>query len=313
VLSTGTIDPGNFPLRVSFPSDMKTPFAVLLALVLIVLPQLSAAAGPALVTAPGGLAVTGDEVNADVAQRVPADARAQILSTPGDVAQLAVNIAMRRVLAAEAEKAQFDKDPQVALQLRLARERVLAEARLAQIDGERPERAALEKAALAEYRAEPDKYAMPEEVRVRHILIDSRSCEPEKRIAELLQQARAPGADFVALARANSQDQGSAARGGDVGFFAAGRMAPEFEKAAFALKNPGDISDVVKTKSGLHIIRLEERKPAGQQPFEKVRDAIVQDLSAREVRRRRAEATDATTKSLQVNREAVEAFAKQAR
>lgn len=289
------------------------PLAVLLLLTSISLGPVSRAAGPALITGPGGLAVTADELAADAAQRIPPDARKQILSQPGDVAQLATNLAMRRALAAEAERAKLDQDPTVAIQLRLARERVLAEARLAQIDGQMPDRATLEKAALAEYRAEADKYVTPEEVRVRHILIDAKSCEPDKRIAELLQQARAPGADFAALAREHSQDPGSARRGGDLGFFAAGRMAPEFEKAAFALKNPGDISDVVRTSFGLHIIRLEERRPAVRQPFEKVRDRIIEDLVARESRNRRSLAGEAMLKSLQVDQAAVEAFAKQPR
>lgn len=289
------------------------PLAVLLLLTSTLLGPASHAAGPVLVTGPGGLAVTADELAADAAQRIPPDARRQVLSQPGDVTQLATNLAMRRALAAEAERAKLDQDPTVAIQLRLARERVLAEARLAQIDGQMPDRATLEKAALAEYRAEADKYVTPEEVRVRHILIDAKSCEPDKRVAELLQQARAPGADFAALAREHSQDPGSARRGGDLGFFTAGRMAPEFEKAAFALKNPGDISDVVRTSFGLHIIRLEERRPAGRQPFEKVRDRIIEDLVARESRNRRSLAGEAMLKSLQVDQAAVEAFAKQPR
>jgi peptidyl-prolyl cis-trans isomerase C len=290
---------------------MKKTIVVLFAVALGGLSQPANAAGSPLVTGPGGIVVGTEELEADAAQRLPADVRPQVLSQPGDVAQLAINIAMRRALAAEAEKAQLDKDPQVAVQLRLARERVLAEARLARIDGDKPDRAVLEKAALTEYRAQPEKYRTPEEIRVRHILLDLRSCDAEKRIAELLQQARGPGADFAALASEYSQDPGSAKRGGDLGFFAAGRMAPEFEKAAFALKNPGDLSGVVQTKFGWHIIRLEERRPAGQQPFEKVRDAIVEDLAAREIRNRRTLATEATMKHIQVDKAAVEAFAKQ--
>jgi len=283
------------------------------ALISICLAPLAAAlaAPPVLVTAPSGLSVTADEVLADAVQRLPAETRAQLLSQPGNVAQLATDVAMRRALAAEAEKAQLDKDPRVVLQLRLAHERVLAEARLAQIDGQRPERAALEKVALAEYRVEANKYVTPEQVRVRHILIDKRSCDADKRIAQLLEQARAPGADFAALARENSQDPGSAKRGGDLGFFERGRMDPEFDKAAFVLAKPGDVSDVVRTEFGLHIIRLEERKPAARQPFEKVREAIIQDLVTREIRNRRTLATEAISKSLQLDREAVEAFAKQ--
>jgi peptidyl-prolyl cis-trans isomerase C len=289
-------------MRIALPS---------IFLLAALLPFPSLAAATALVTATGGVNVTGDDVVAEAAQRIAPEVRAQLLSQPADAAQLAIGIAARRLLAVEAEQSQLDKDPRIAAQLRLARERILAEARLERIEGDKPDRAALERLALAEYRAQPEKFRTPEEVRVRHILIDARSCEAEKRIGELLLQARAPGADFAALAREHSQDPGSAKRGGDLGFFPAGRMAPEFDKAAFALKNPGEVSDAVKTKFGWHIIRLEERRPAGQQPFEKVRDSIVEDLATRESRNRRTLATEALMKGIQVDKAAVEAFAKQ--
>ena len=292
---------------------MRTPSFALLALLfaVVALQQPAMAAEPALVTTSGGIAVTGEDVAVDVAQRMAPETRAQTLAQPSDVAQLAIGIAARRMLAAEAEAAQLDKDPAVATQLRLARERVLADARMAQIDGKEPDSATLEKAALTEYRAQPEKYRMPEEIRVRHILIDARSCEAEKRIAELLQRARAPGVDFAALASEYSQDPGTAKRGGDLGFFSAGRLPAEFEKAAFALKNPGDLSGVVQTKSGWHIIRLEERRPAAQQPFDKVRESIVRDLTARDVRSRRAQVTEALMKDIRVDKDAVEGFARQ--
>ena len=271
------------------------------------------AASPVLVTAPGGIAVTADEVMAEAALRLPAEVRGQAMADPRNVATLANDIAVRRVLAAQALEAGLDKDPEVAFRLQVARERTLSEARLAQLDSRKPDRAALEKVALADYRANPDKFMTPEQVRVRHILIDARSCDAEKQIAQLLEQARAPGADFAVLAQRYSQDPGSAKRGGDLGFFERGKMAPEFDKAAFALTKPGEVSDVVRTQFGFHIIRLEERRPAAREPFEKVRDPLVRDIEQREARNRRALVTDPIGASLQVNAEAVEALAKQAR
>jgi len=279
----------------------------------VALLDVSSAAEPVLATGPGGISVTTEEVLAEAAQRLPADVRAQALAEPRNVTTLVNDVAMKRALALQAETAQLDKDPAVALQLKLARERVLAEARLAQVDGQKPDRAAMEKAALAEYRAQPDTFVTPEQVRASHILIDARSCDAEARIAQLLAQARAPGADFAALAREHSHDPGSAKRGGDLGFFERGRMAAEFDKAAFALARPGDISDVVRTSFGYHILRLEERKPAGRQPFEKVRDSMVQDLINREIRNRRRLATDAISKEVRLDQEAIAAFAKQPR
>jgi hypothetical protein len=105
------------------------------------------------------------------------------------------------------------------------------------------------------------------EVRVRHILLrfeeqqtDVQRTELRQR-AEQLRQRAVGGDDFAALARQHSQDPGSAERGGDLGFFGRGRMVPPFEEAAFALR-PGEISPVVESPFGYHIIRLEERRAA---------------------------------------------------
>ncbi len=265
--------------------------------------------GP-LATGQDGVKVTSGEVIADVNMRVPPESRETVLSNPSNVAQLASSIALRRALAAEAEKQQLDKDPHVAYQLQLAREQILADARIEQAEGSPPDMAVFERLAQSEYRANPDKYALPEKVRVRHILIDARSCDAQKRIDELLVLANAPGADFAKLATENSQD-GSAKRGGDLGLITRGQMDPAFEKAAFALQRPGEISGVIRSAFGFHIIKLEERVPASREPFEKVRDAIIRDLATREQKRRRSAATEIFASKIVINGAAVEEFAKQ--
>ncbi len=128
------------------------------------------------------------------------------------------------------------------------------------------------------YDDNPDKFATPELVRARHILIkvapsadeDTRRAAREK-MDDLLAQARG-GADFADLARQHSQD-GSAPSGGDLGYFGRGQMVPAFEQATFALQ-PGEVSDVVETRFGLHIIKLEERKPAGKATLAEAQDQI---------------------------------------
>ncbi len=293
-------------------SKMKRLFVVSIFSIGVVLSTAALASGTPLITGAGGLQATGDDVLAEAVHRLPAEVRAQALAVPGNVMQMATGVLMRRALAAEAEQAQLDRDPRIAAQLRLARERVLAEARLEQIDARGADPAALEKAALTEYRVQPEKFQTPEQIRVRHILIDSRACDAEKRIEQLLQQVRG-GADFAALAREHSQDPGSAGRGGDLGFFPRGRMAEEFDNAAFALKQPGEVSGIVRSQFGLHLIKLEERKPAARQPFEKVREALVKDLRERNSRNLRAQATEPILKSMKTDMAAIEAFAKQPR
>lgn len=116
------------------------------------------------------------------------------------------------------------------------------------------------------YDGNKDKFTEPESMRARHILvkIDSKDGEDgEKKATEkiegLLKRAKA-GEDFAALARDNSDDPLSGPNGGDLGSFTRGRMAEAFEKAVFALK-AGEISGIVKTTFGLHIIKCEEYKP----------------------------------------------------
>ena len=132
------------------------------------------------------------------------------------------------------------------------------------------------------YDKNPDKFKQPESVRASHILLmtqdkdDATKKAARAKIDELLKRAKA-GEDFAALAKANSQD-GSASQGGDLGFFARGRMVPEFDQVAFALK-PGEISDVVTTQFGYHIIKLTEKKEAAPIPLEQVKPQVLEFLT----------------------------------
>lgn len=109
------------------------------------------------------------------------------------------------------------------------------------------------------------------EIRARHILLRiPADASPAQRdsvraLAQSLQQRVARGEDFAALAREHSQDPGSAARGGDLGFFGRGRMVAPFEEAAFRLQ-PGEVAPVVESPFGLHVIRVEERRQADFDP-----------------------------------------------
>jgi len=144
--------------------------------------------------------------------------------------------------------------------------------------------------AKAFYEKNPAKFKQDESVRASHILllVDEKADEATKKktraeIDAILKRARA-GEDFGALAKAHSKD-GSAAQGGDLGFFGKGRMVPEFEKAAFALK-PGEISDVVTTQFGYHIIKLTEQKPPSTVPLETVNAQVKQFLTEQKKKER---------------------------
>jgi peptidyl-prolyl cis-trans isomerase C len=134
------------------------------------------------------------------------------------------------------------------------------------------------------YEKNPDKFQQPEAVHAAHILVivpaesdAAAKAALKARAMEALQAARA-GKDFGALARQYSQD-GSAQHGGDLGFFPKGQMVPAFEKVAFSLK-PGEISDLVETQFGYHIIKVIEKRPGGTVPFAQAAPQIQQFLES---------------------------------
>ncbi|MCR4817387.1 MAG: peptidyl-prolyl cis-trans isomerase [Fretibacterium sp.] len=125
------------------------------------------------------------------------------------------------------------------------------------------------------YDEHPDQFKNPERVHARHILLND-DAESADKLARVQADLKA-GVSFDKIAKEVSVCP-SAPQGGDLGEFQKGQMVPEFEAAAFALKNPGDISEPVKTQFGWHIIRLEGRVPESAQPFDEVKAQITQEL-----------------------------------
>ena len=133
------------------------------------------------------------------------------------------------------------------------------------------------------YDKNPDKFKQDEACRASHILFkveESADAATKKKVRDqaegVLKEVRA-GADFAELARKHSAD-GSAQQGGDLNFFTKGQMVPAFDQAAFALK-PGQISDIVTTQFGYHIIKVTERRAASTVPFEQVSERIKEYLT----------------------------------
>lgn len=123
--------------------------------------------------------------------------------------------------------------------------------------------------------------AGPEQVRASHILLKLEGKDEatvKAKAEDVLKQAKAPGADFAALAKKYSEDASNASNGGDLDFFPPGRMVPEFDAAAFAMQ-PGQISDLVKTEFGYHIIKLTDRKAPTVQKLEEVKDQLTEQIA----------------------------------
>jgi peptidyl-prolyl cis-trans isomerase C len=139
------------------------------------------------------------------------------------------------------------------------------------------------------YSENPKEFETPEQVRASHILMApdtaDTSVDPNDAKAKALAKAEQllaqlkEGADFAELAKANSTCP-SAAKGGDLGFFSKGDMVAPFEKTAFALE-PGQLSDIVETKFGYHIIKVTDHKDAGTISFEQAKDDVIDKLTKR--------------------------------
>jgi len=136
-----------------------------------------------------------------------------------------------------------------------------------------------EEALKLQYQNNIQQYQVPNQVHVQHILLktvgatDAVVEETRKKAEDVLKQAR-KGAKFDELAKKYSEDPGSKDKGGDLGFIRQGQTVPEFEKAAFSLA-PGQISDLVKTQYGFHIIKVLEKETAHTRSFDEVKGALL--------------------------------------
>jgi peptidyl-prolyl cis-trans isomerase C len=207
---------------------------------------------------------------------LPPQIQAQ-MATPAGKRQMAERLAEVMGLAQEARNRKLDLKPAVKQQLKLQEESVLASALITDIQ----EKYAASDAELkAYYDAHLNEY---EQAKARHILIrfkgsrvplktDQKDLTEEESLAKAKEiKARLDkGEDFAALAKAESDDTGSGAQGGDLGSFARGRMVPEFEKAVF--EQPiGQVGEPVRSMFGYHVIQVQER---GSQPFESLKKEI---------------------------------------
>ena len=132
-----------------------------------------------------------------------------------------------------------------------------------------------EQAVRTYYDNNINSYGKEEERRVSHILIDAGDdADAAREKAQALKAELDNGADFAGLAEANSDDTFSAENGGDLDFITPEMMDPAFDEAAFGLENVGDVSDVVETEFGFHIIKLTELREAQIKSFDEVADEI---------------------------------------
>ena len=258
-----------------------------------------------------GTQVTDRDVMAEL-QRVPPEARAAAVAKPGTMQAILKTLMARRLLASEARTNGLVANADMQALLKINEERILSDARMLQIDaaGE-PDEAALDAYARNKYQAESKAFEVPAQTHARHILLTGDGDEPRAQAEKLLADIKG-GASFEELAKAQSKDPGSAAKGGDLGFFAEGRMVPEFDAALKNMK-PGEVSAPVKTQFGWHLIQLAERRPAGKRPYDEVRQDLHREARTRILSEKRVAKSTALLEGATYQEDAIKAFVEKAK
>lgn len=274
---------------------------------MLVLCASAAVAQDAVLLEVGGARVTERDVTAEL-QRVPPQMRASVTAKPETIHLILKTLAVRRLLAQEAQASGLAATADMQTLLKVTEERVLSDARLLQIDSaSEPSDAVLDAYARNKYQAEAKRFEVPAQTHARHILITGEGEESKAQAEKLLGEIK-NGADFEALAKEHSQDPGSGKKGGDLGFFAEGRMVPEFDAALKELNKPGEVSAPVKTQFGWHLIQLVERRPAGKRPYEEVRADLHREARNRILSEKRVAKSSALLEGAEYKDEAIKAF-----
>ncbi|NTV50456.1 MAG: peptidylprolyl isomerase [Geobacteraceae bacterium] len=184
--------------------------------------------------------------------------------TPKGRTEMLDTMIIRELILQQASKDGLDKGAEIEEKLQDLRKRLIVESFLKKkVESESK---VSDEDMKKFYEQNKDKFKSGEQIKASHILVKT-----EKEAKDILTQLKS-GGKFEDLAQKSSIDS-SSAKGGDLGWFGKGSMVPAFEKAALALKE-GQISDVVKSDFGFHIIKLTGKRPAGILPFEDVKEQI---------------------------------------
>lgn len=220
----------------------------------------------------GSEKITVEELD-EMIKDVPEEHKATVLNNKELFLENVIN---QKLLHKAALSRKLDKDAQVQKQAEEATRQIIINEYLRREIGQKV--FVTDEDVKTYYDANKDKLKEPAKIRASHILVDSES-EAKDILAKL-----GSGADFAALAKEKSKCP-SKEKGGDLGFFSRGQMVPEFEAAAFSIQ-VGQLSDVIKTQFGYHIIKVEEKIPERELSFDEIKDRLKQMLLADKQRER---------------------------
>lgn len=231
-----------------------------------------------VIASAGQASVTQAEVAALVKSLSP-DNRARLLADPGQLEQIVRGRLADKAILAEAQAKGWDKQAQVKAMLEQMQREAIVRGYLASVSApaaDYPSDAEIQTA----YDQNPNMFTAPRALHLAQIYLaippnaDAATLDRvRKQAMDLARQARVAGADFAALARANSQDQAMAANGGDMGYLPDVSLVPEVRQAADQLK-PGEVSSPIQTAQGFHVIKLIDLRAAGRRPLAEVKEQI---------------------------------------
>ena len=229
----------------------------------------------------GGASVTLADVEGFL-QQMPADRRVGYLENPARVQQMLIGILRDKQLAQQAVAMKLDQDPQVQAEIAVLRDQVLSRKRISAYEASL-QIPSMELAAKEQYLAHKADYAIPEITDVQHLLITEkgRSDSEARALAEKARaEAVANPAGFDQLVQKYSEDPSKTSNLGMIRDATSDKLVKEFAAAAKKLTTVGEISPVVKTQYGYHVLKLLRKAPARQQDFAAVKDQLMAKLRA---------------------------------
>ncbi len=209
--------------------------------------------------------------------------RHRLTQDPAALAQFVRGRLVQMALLDEAHAQQWDQRPEIAARAEQARQAAIVDSYVA--SQTRPDPGFPSEAEVqAAYEANKPRFAVPRQYHLAQIFIALPAGAPQaaedaaqKKLTELRQALARPHADFAELARKQSEDRGSGAQGGDLGWVREDQLLPGIRAAVSGLSE-GAVSDPVRTPDGWHLIRLAGTRPAGTAPLAEVRDSVVAAL-----------------------------------
>jgi peptidyl-prolyl cis-trans isomerase C len=252
----------------------------------------NATLAPGVVAEQGGAQVTLQDIDA-FAARIPEKERAGFFDSPKRIEGTIMGLLLKKQLATQARAEKLDQDAGIQREIQLATEDTLASAQIEHYKAglKLPD---FDQLAREYYLSHKNEFVAAGVVQVKHVLVsnkDRSDDEAKARIGEVEAAARAHPDQFDALVEKYSDDPSKKDNHGLIDDAGPGKVVAPFARAAEALKNPGDVSPIVKTKFGYHVLKLVAHQPDRQKSFDEIRGPLVQKLRSDWVDQRMAQYT----------------------